>query len=165
MTSIQESGLNNKNQQHNRTHNSHNREGTHGATGNSQSSYNRQPPQMNAYNNRNTNNNYNKKPSNFNHNQPNNIANSNPGHQQNSKMISSGETEPVYVAYVGNLPNDVIQGDIDIIFRNLPLRQVKMVRDKETDKFRGYCYVEFESAEALNKALLMNGAVYIFKTF
>lgn len=72
---------------------------------------------------------------------------------------ANAEPEIRHVAYVGSLPIDLIQGDIDIIFKNLPLKSVKMVRDKETDKFRGYCYVEFETAEALKLALLLNGAV------
>lgn len=67
--------------------------------------------------------------------------------------------EPRHVAYVGNLPVDIIQGDIDIIFKNFNLKQVRMVRDRETDKFRGYCYVEFDTAESLNQALALNGAV------
>merc|ERR1712127_404873 len=58
----------------------------------------------------------------------------------------------------GNLPVDIIQGDIDIIFKNFNLKQVRMVRDRETDKFRGYCYVEFDTAESLNQALALNGA-------
>jgi RNA recognition motif-containing protein len=75
------------------------------------------------------------------------------------KSLSSGDNEARFVAFVGNLPINIIQGDIDIIFKNLPMKQVRMVRDKETDKFRGYCYVEFDSMDALNKALLLNGAV------
>jgi RNA recognition motif-containing protein len=70
----------------------------------------------------------------------------------------SGEDKR-HVAFVGHLPLDLIQGDIDIIFKNLPIKTVRMMRDRETDKFRGYCYVEFQTEEALKKALQMNGAV------
>lgn len=65
---------------------------------------------------------------------------------------------PRFVAFVGNLPVDIIQGDIDIIFKNYTIKHVRMVRDRETDKFRGYCYVEFETQEMLNQALSLNGA-------
>ncbi len=72
---------------------------------------------------------------------------------------------PRYVAFVGNLPVDIIQGDIDIIFKNYTIKHVRMVRDRETDKFRGYCYVEFESQEMLNQALSLNGAVNNFDKY
>ena len=81
------------------------------------------------------------------------------GKLKTANSWSTGDEDKKYVAFVGHLPSDLIQGDIDIIFKNLPIKQVKMVRDRETDKFRGYCYVEFQTEDALKTALLMNGAV------
>ena len=83
----------------------------------------------------------------------------NNGHQQQRVIATPDQApEPSYKVYVGNLPHDLIQGDIDIIFRNLLIKSVHMVRDKETDKFKGYCYVEFANLQSFKDALLLNGA-------
>lgn len=85
----------------------------------------------------------------------------NQGYRSLNEKNDHHSNKQKFVAYVGNLPLDLIQGDVDIIFKNLPIKQVKMIRDKETEKFKGYCYVEFANAEVLSKALNLNGAVYL----
>lgn len=67
-----------------------------------------------------------------------------------------------FTLYVGNLPPNTIQGDIDAIFNEVKnhITKIRMIRDKETDKFRGFCYVEFSDEQAFEYALSLNGALY-----
>jgi hypothetical protein len=80
--------------------------------------------------------------------------------QKQQRFIANTNEAPEqsFKVFVGNLPNDLIQGDIDIIFRNLSIKSVNMIRDKETDKFKGYCYVEFANSQSFKDALALNGA-------
>lgn len=66
--------------------------------------------------------------------------------------------EPPFTAYIGNAPHTMVQGDFEtILFPDLKVKQVRLVRDRETDRFRGFAYVDFEDADSLRKAIEQDG--------
>lgn len=69
--------------------------------------------------------------------------------------------QPVYGVYVGNLPQTLLQTDIEAIFKDCRIKQVRLVRDRETDIFKGYCYVDFEDKNSYDRALKLNGALLL----
>lgn len=70
-------------------------------------------------------------------------------------------TEPPYLAYVGNLPQGLVQGDVIKIFENMTVKNVRLVKDRETDQFKGFCYVEFETLDDLQQAMSMDGRIQL----
>ncbi|KAH8245105.1 hypothetical protein KR032_004838 [Drosophila birchii] len=67
--------------------------------------------------------------------------------------------EPPFVAFVGNLPQGLVQGDVIKIFQDFEVKNVRLVKDRETDQFKGFCYVEFETLDNLERALECDGRI------
>lgn len=70
-------------------------------------------------------------------------------------------SEPPFLAFVGNLPQGIVQGDVIQIFENLKVKSVRLVKDKETDVFKGFCYVEFETLKDLEFAITLDGRLLL----
>ncbi|MCP9258339.1 hypothetical protein DINM_002837 [Dirofilaria immitis] len=68
--------------------------------------------------------------------------------------------EAPFKAYVGNLPLDLVPGDLDSLFRDYAVIEAKMMRDYENDRFKGFAYIEFRTREDLERALSLNGVEY-----
>lgn len=68
-------------------------------------------------------------------------------------------TEPPFLAYVGNLGFETVEDDIKDFFRSSKISHIKLLRDRATDRFKGFGYVEFESVQDLEEALKMGGQV------
>lgn len=70
------------------------------------------------------------------------------------KSIPSG---PPYTAYVGNLPFRATEQDVEEVFKGLGVKSVRLIKDRETDRFKGFGFVEFEGREDLQEALTHDG--------
>lgn len=70
-------------------------------------------------------------------------------------------TAPPYLAFVGNLPQGIVSGDVNQIFNKFSVKHVRLVKDKDTDQFKGFCYVEFETLEELQEAIDLDGRIQL----
>jgi RNA recognition motif-containing protein len=62
--------------------------------------------------------------------------------------------------YVGNLPWSMTEEDLKRVFAaHVTVRSARVIRDRETDRSRGFGFVEVDPAEAQKAITTMNGAV------
>lgn len=54
-----------------------------------------------------------------------------------------------------------MQSDVIQIFSTLTVKNVRLVKDKDTDQFKGFCYVEFETIQELEEAVNLDGRIVL----
>ncbi|KAJ2792810.1 Eukaryotic translation initiation factor 4B [Coemansia linderi] len=65
-------------------------------------------------------------------------------------------TEPPFTAYVGNLSYNADDAMLREFFSGV--QSVRLVRDRETDKLKGFGYVQFDTLDALKEAVGKDGS-------
>ncbi|KFM75123.1 Eukaryotic translation initiation factor 4B, partial [Stegodyphus mimosarum] len=70
--------------------------------------------------------------------------------------LSKVPTSPPYTAFLGNLPYDISEDDIIMFFRQLQVKNVRLPREGERGRIRGFGYAEFNNRQDLIQALALN---------
>ncbi|TGZ80531.1 RNA-binding domain-containing protein [Ascodesmis nigricans] len=65
--------------------------------------------------------------------------------------------KPPFTAHIGNLTFEITEAEIEDFFVGCEVSNVRLVRDREQDRPKGFGYVEFATKDGLLKALDMNG--------
>lgn len=79
----------------------------------------------------------------------------------NKKRKTEFQTDPkksegCLSAYVGNLSWNVTEKDLRDFFRSSKIASVRFAMDKRTGGSRGFCHVDFQDDESLERAVAMN---------
>lgn len=59
--------------------------------------------------------------------------------------------------YVGNLPFSATEQDVRDFFSPCKIKRVRMILDRETDKPRGFCFIEIDDEDLAGALALHNG--------
>ncbi|CAN6302511.1 unnamed protein product [Urochloa humidicola] len=79
----------------------------------------------------------------------------------NKKRKAEFQTDPeksvgCLSAYVGNLSWNVTEKDLRAFFKSSKITSIRFAVDKRTGGSRGFCHIDFEDDESLEKAVAMN---------
>ncbi|KAI8093041.1 uncharacterized protein BX664DRAFT_384525 [Halteromyces radiatus] len=66
-------------------------------------------------------------------------------------------TDPPFTAHIANLSFDVTEDDLADFFSNMKIVHLRILRDRESDRSKGYGYIEFEDLDSLKAALELSG--------
>jgi len=80
---------------------------------------------------------------------------------EGSRRSHSIPNDPPFTAFVGNLPFETDQQDLIEFFKQTcKVSNVRLQWDRETNRSKGFGYVEFEDVDSLMKALDYSGALF-----
>ncbi|KAG1445683.1 hypothetical protein G6F56_009828 [Rhizopus delemar] len=66
-------------------------------------------------------------------------------------------TEPPFTVHVASLSFDAIEDDLASLFNGLKIANIRLLRDRQTERSKGFAYVEFDDLESLKGALDLSG--------
>lgn len=73
-------------------------------------------------------------------------------------------TKPPFTAHLGNLSYDATEGAITDFFQDCEVVSVRLIEDRETQRPKGFGYVEFGTLDGLKKALALDGEPFEGRT-
>ncbi|KAI9479919.1 Eukaryotic translation initiation factor 4B [Coemansia sp. RSA 1085] len=75
--------------------------------------------------------------------------------QRRAEQAIEYPTEPPFTAYVSNLPYDATEEQLREMFS--PVENIRLIRDREMERLKGFGYVDFADVEGLKRAVQMDG--------
>eukprot|EP00117_Sycon_ciliatum_P001719 scpid89963/ scgid7257/ Eukaryotic translation initiation factor 4H; Williams-Beuren syndrome chromosomal region 1 protein len=70
------------------------------------------------------------------------------------------EDQTSLTAYIGNLPFDVSDADVRELMDPVTVKEVRLIKNRDTDRMKGYGFLEFKTEEDLRSALLKHEEMY-----
>lgn len=82
-----------------------------------------------------------------------------PREARSASAPSRGSGEPTATVFLGNLAFSIQDENVKDLFKDCgDIKEIRWLNDRETGKFKGCGFVEFESVEAAEKAVAFNGS-------